>query len=122
MKNERISKIIKEEITQLIKEGYFDDMNMDTYDGGEFDRMEFDGDAKDTAVNDFEDDGIEFTDLGDSKFEKGMDVDEFKSNLEKANLRLPSDEKETKKIAGDLERKMQMKKSMGNFSLNEKRK
>lgn len=120
----RIVKIIQEEIESLAKEGFFDsDFGDDyvDYDGGDFDRTEFDGPAKNTAKTDIEGSGEEFVDLGDSEHEKNMDPEDFKSDLERANLRLPSDEKEVAKIQKDLDAKKKARSSMRGFSLNEEK-
>ena len=116
-----IRQIIKEEVYKMAKEGFFDGFNFEDepYDGGHFDRTEFQGPAKKGAKVDIEDDGQEFVDLGDSKYEKKMDPEDFVSDLERANLRLPSDEKEVEDIQGKLDKKKQAKDSMAGMSLNE---
>lgn len=114
-----IKKIVQEEIVLLAKEGFFDDV--DLYDVGRFDSFEFKGPAKKVAKTDIEKTGQKFQDLGDSKYEKKMDTDEFVSDLERANLRLPSDEKEIEDIQKGLDNKKAQRDSLKGFSMNEGR-
>jgi len=81
-----------------------------------FDRNEFMGAARKAAMQDI---GDEFVPLGKSKFEKGMDTDEFISDLERQNLGLPNDEKELEKLAKSLDTKKKHEKAFGAGSINE---
>lgn len=85
------------------------------YDWQDFDAFDFKNSAKDAAAADIADEfGEEIPELGSEE-----DAEEFVSDLERANLRLPSDEEELEKIQQMMDKKKAEKQSMGSFSLNE---
>lgn len=84
--------------------------------GGAFDSDEFEGDAMKAAMADMGDD---FVPLGKSKFEKNINPEELKADLERQNLNLPSDEKELASIQSMMDRKKTHEKNFGAGSLNE---
>lgn len=95
----------------------FDDENDDLgMFGGAFDSDEFEGDAMKAAMADM---GDEFVPLGKSKFEKNINPEELKADLERQNLNLPSDEEELASIQSMMDRKKTHEKSFGVGSLNE---
>ena len=111
MDNKELRKLIREAMlkeSKIIKE-YFDDEN-DNF--GTFDPNEFEGPAMDDARRDI---GSEFEPLGKNRFEKNLNPDEFKADLQRQNLNLPSDKEELKRRAKDLS----TIKKFGKGSLNE---
>jgi len=84
-----------------------------------FDTDEFETVAKQGAKAGIEDSGEDFVDLGDSSHESGMNTDEFTSDLEMANLQLPSDEEMLNTVQKNLDKKNAAIQSMRGFSLNE---
>jgi hypothetical protein len=84
--------------------------------GGAFDSEEFEGEAMRAAAEDM---GDEFTPLGKSKFDKNLNKDELKADLERQNLNLPSDEEELSSIQNMMDKKKAHEKTFGAGSLNE---
>jgi hypothetical protein len=83
-KNHNYTKLLNKKLD----ESYFDN----------FDEFEFDDEAMKAAKSDISNSGEDFEELGHNKFEKGADFkDKFKSDLNRANLELPSDEEEIEK-------------------------
>jgi len=82
----------------------------------EFDPEEFEGDAKKAAMQDI---GDEFEELGTTKYEKGMDKDEFIGNLDRVKLNLPSDEEEFERISSMMKKKKSHEDLFGAGTLNE---
>jgi len=80
----------------------------------DFDAVDFKTTAKSAAAQDIEDYfGEPMDDISDEEEES------LSGDLERANLRLPSDEEELQKLKNILAKKAAAKKSMGAFSLNE---
>jgi hypothetical protein len=94
-------------IIKKLEESYFDD-------------MEFDNDAMKAAMSDIEASGEEFEELGASKFEKSPKfAEKFKSDLNRANLELPSDEEEVERLAQMVKSRNDHESRFGKGSLNE---
>jgi len=89
-----------------------DDIPMDWQD---FDVVDFKTTAKSAAQKDIED----YFGEPMQDFESDEEEEALVGDLERANLRLPSDEKELEKIKKMMNKKKAAKKSMGSFSLNE---
>ena len=106
-------------IQKFLKENYLDD-SLGMFDG-EFDELDFENsDASEAARADIEASGEEFEELGSSKFEKRQGFkDDFKNDLKKANLQLPSDEEEIETLAKIVNDKNKHEKIFGKGSLNE---
>lgn len=86
---------------------------------GRFDADEFRGDAMKAAMQDISDSGEEFVPLGQSKFEKNMDPEEFVSDLERADLELPDDEEELNRLQKRMDIQKAHNKRFGSGSMNE---
>lgn len=112
--------ILKEMKSNPIKENFDDDdYNLGSYSGN-FDPNEFDGAAMRAAMADIQDDGDEFVPLGKSKFEKNLDPNEFKADLQRQNLNLNSDKAEREKLQKSIDAKKKHEKIFGVGTLNEK--
>lgn len=82
----------------------------------EFDPNEFKGQAHDAARRDIGDD---FEELGDSKFEKGIDPEEWVDDVDRNRLELPSEEEEVTRIARMMQKKKSHEDRFGLGTLNE---
>lgn len=118
MENNKLRNIVK----SILKENFDDDdFDLGNYSGG-FDSSEFEGDAMKAAMKDINDSGDKFVPLGKSKFEKGLNKDKFKKDLERQNLNLPNDNDEVNRISKTLAKKKAHEKIFGAGSLNESHK
>lgn len=121
MKDKDLDIKLRTIVRQALQEGklneLFDDEdeNLGTY-GGDFSRDEFKGDAMRAAMSDM---GDEFTPLGKSQFEKGLDPEEFMSDLERQNLNLPNDKAERQRLKSTIDAKKKHEKIFGAGSMNE---
>lgn len=114
-----LQKIIREALAKnpdLLKE-FDDEEDLGIYT--DFDATEMHGDALKAAMADITDSGEEFVPLGKSKFEKGMNPEEFTSNIQRAKLNLPKDKEELSKIQKTIDIKKGHEKKFGAGSLNE---
>lgn len=120
MENKDINNKFRALVRQALQEGKLNEMFDDEEDmgiyGGDFNRDEFKGDAMRAAMSDMGDD---FTPLGKSQFEKGMDPEEFMSDLERQNLNLPNDKAERDRLKKTMDTKNKHEKMFGSGSLNE---
>lgn len=120
MENKDINNKFRALVRQALQEGKLNEMFDDEDDmgiyGGDFNRDEFKGDAMRAAMSDMGDD---FTPLGKSQFEKGMDPEEFMSDLERQNLNLPNDKAERERLKKTMDTKNKHEKMFGAGSLNE---
>ena len=120
MENKDINNKFRALVRQALQEGKLNEMFDDEEDmgiyGGDFNRDEFKGDAMRAAMSDMGDD---FTPLGKSQFEKGMDPEEFMSDLERQNLNLPNDKAERERLKKTMDTKNKHEKMFGAGSLNE---
>lgn len=115
-----VSKLIKEEknnniedvVEKMIK---LNEMIDDDFLSS-FDSEEFDNEAMAAAMADI---GKDFIPLGKSEFEKNLNTDEFKKDLERMNLNLPSDEKEISSIEAMMKKRREQESRFGKGSLNE---
>lgn len=106
-KREQEIKRLDESITSIEEDGI-------PYEYQDFDALDFKTTAKSAAAQDIEDEfGTPMDSISDEEQES------MSSDLERANLRLPSDEDELAKLKSILDKKAAAKKSMGAFSLNE---
>jgi len=113
-----LKKIIREALAKnpdILKE--FDEEDLGIYT--DFDSREMHGDALKAAMADIAASGEEFVPLGKSKFEKGMDPEEFTSNIQRAKLNLPKDKEELSKIKKTMDTKLSHEKQFGAGSMNE---
>lgn len=114
-----IKNILKESHNQgKLNEDFGDDDEEDNLGmfSGEFDSDEFKGAAMDAARQDI---GSEFEPLGQSKFEKNLDQDEFISDLQRQNLNLPNDKAERNRLKAAIDKKKKHEKMFGAGSMNE---
>ena len=85
-----------------------------------FDESDFDDEAMKAAMSDMEASGEEFEELGASKFENDPKFKEkFTTALNRANLELPSDEKEIEDLANMIRKRKSHEEMFGAGSLNE---
>ncbi len=111
-----IRKTITEQAkSQQLNERYDDDENLGIY-SGEFDPNEFGGEAMRAAMQDI---GSEFEPLGQNRFEKNLNPDEFVADLKRQNLNLPNDQKELGDIEKTMTKKRAHEKMFGAGTLNE---
>lgn len=111
-----IRKTITEQAkSQQLNERYDDDENLGIY-SGEFDPNEFGGEAMRAAMQDI---GSEFEPLGQNRFEKNLNPDEFVADLKRQNLNLPNDQKELGDIEKTMAKKRAHEKMFGAGTLNE---
>jgi len=111
-----IRKTITEQAkSQKLNERYDDDENLGIY-SGEFDPNEFGGEAMRAAMQDI---GSEFEPLGQNRFEKNLNPDEFVADLKRQNLNLPNDQKELGDIEKTMAKKRAHEKMFGAGTLNE---
>lgn len=120
LKLKRISELKEERelLNKQINEHFDDEELPDMYT--HFDPDEFSGDAMKAAQHDIEASGEKFTPLGQHKYEKGMNPDEFKANISRAQLDLPNDKKHLDNIRQFQQMKSTHEKKFGHGSLNEK--
>ena len=118
LSQKELTKIIREALLKnpdLLKE--FDEEDLGIYT--DFDSNEMHGDALRAAMADIAASGDEFVPLGKSKFEKGMNPDEFTANIQRAKLDLPKDKEELSKIKKGMDTKLSHEKKFGVGSMNE---
>lgn len=101
--------------SQQLNERYDDDENLGIY-SGDFDPNEFGGEAMRAAMQDI---GSEFEPLGQNRFEKNLNPDEFVADLKRQNLNLPNDQKELGDIEKTMAKKRAHEKMFGAGTLNE---
>lgn len=119
-----IKNILKESHNQgKINEDFGEDFGMDDDEddnlgmfSGDFNPEEFKGPAMKAAKQDI---GSDFEPLGQSKFEKNLDQDEFISDLQRQNLNLKSDKAERNKLKAAIDKKKKHEKMFGAGSMNE---
>lgn len=108
--------MLKELKSKPIKENFNEDDDVLGIFNGGFDADEFKGPAMKAAMQDM---GKDFVPLGKSKFEKGMDTDEFVADLNRQNLNLPKDKEERTRLQKTLDTKKAHEKKFGAGTLNE---
>jgi predicted transcriptional regulator len=117
-----IRKMIEENAKKL-KESFDDEDEDNLGIFSDYDEEEaFGGEAMKAAMADIKSSEGEFEPLGKSQFEKNLDVDQLKSDLNLAKLNLPSEKEKLKPLKKALDARFKQEKMFGKGSMNESHK